>query len=188
MIKVGGRVFKDAEKNLPAEKEKEGQNTRVSEKDGKSRWAECFEETTVEGAEETDGLMLPKENRLTDDYDFRRVKRLGKNYHCPLFKLGLARRKTFGPPNGEVNPSRFGFVISTKIDKRAVVRNRIKRLLREAVRSNLEKIPDGFDLVFVVRPKIVGKSYEEVCSAVNQVLSEISFSGSRLGEETFSDR
>ena len=112
--------------------------------------------------------MLPKENRLTDDYDFRRVKRLGKSYHCPLFKLSIARRKIEGP-------SRFGFVISKKIDKRAVVRNRIKRLLREAVRNKLEKIPGGFDIVFVVRPKIVGKSYEEINTVFDQVLSKVSF-------------
>ncbi len=112
--------------------------------------------------------MLPKENRLTDDYDFRRVKRLGKNYHGPLFKLSFARRKVFGP-------SRFGFVISKKIDKRAVVRNRIKRLLREAVRERLEKIPDGFDATFVVRPNIVGKNYEEISLAFDQILSKVSF-------------
>lgn len=112
--------------------------------------------------------MLPKENRLTDDYDFRRVKRLGKNHHCPLFSLTVAPRKTRGP-------SRFGFVVSTKIDKRATVRNRIKRLLREVVRANLTKIPDGFDLVFVVRPKIVGKNYEEVRFEVDKILSKVSF-------------
>jgi len=110
--------------------------------------------------------MLPKENRLTDDYDFRRVKRLGKSYHCPFFKLSLAPRKIAGP-------SRFGFVISTKIDKRATVRNRIKRLLREAMRERLEKVPGGFDLVFIVRPKMVGKTHEEICAAVDQVLSKI---------------
>jgi len=125
--------------------------------------------------------MLPKENRLTDDYDFRRVKRLGKSYHCPLFKLSLARRKIKAE-------SRFGFVISKKIDKRAVVRNRIKRLLRQAVRERLERIPDGFDIVFVVRPQIVGKNYEEVNSEFDKVLSKVSFHRSRLGEKTFSDR
>jgi len=119
--------------------------------------------------------MLPKENRLTDDYDFRRVKRLGKSYHCPLFKLSLAQRKVAGPPSGETSPSRFGFVISTKIDKRATVRNRIKRLLREAVRANLTKVPNGFDFVLVVRPQIVGKNYEEISAEVNQVLSKVSF-------------
>ena len=125
--------------------------------------------------------MLPKENRLTDDYDFRRVKRLGKSYHCPLFKLSVARRKTVGS-------SRFGFVISKKIDKRAVVRNRIKRLLRQAVRENLEKIPEGFDIVFVVRPNIVGKSYEEINIEFNKVLSKVSFPWPRLGQETTPDR
>jgi len=112
--------------------------------------------------------MLPKENRLIDDYDFHRVKRLGKTYHGPIFSLTVARRKTAGP-------SRFGFVISTKIDKRATVRNRIKRLLREAVRARLAKVPNGFDLVFVVRPKIVSKSYEEVCAEVDKILSKVSF-------------
>ncbi len=112
--------------------------------------------------------MLPKENRLTDDYDFRRVKRLGRSYHCPIFKLTVAPQKIAAPP-------RFGFVISTKIDKRATVRNRIKRLLREAVRAKLSRIPEGFDLVFVVRPKIVGQSYEEVRAEVDQVLSKVFF-------------
>ena len=125
--------------------------------------------------------MLPKENRLTDDYDFRRVKRLGKSYHCPLFKFSFAPRKISGA-------SRFGFVISKKIDKRAVVRNRIKRLLRQAVRENLEKIPEGFDIVFVVRPIIVGKSYEEVITEFDKVLSKVSFPGPRLGQETTPDR
>ena len=124
--------------------------------------------------------MLPKENRLTDDYDFRRVKRLGKSYHCPLFKFSFAPRKTEGS-------SRFGFVISKKIDKRAVVRNRIKRLLREAVRSNLEKIPNGFDIVFVVRPSIVGKSYEEISIEFDKVLSKVSFPWPRLGQKITSD-
>jgi len=113
--------------------------------------------------------MLPKENRLTDDYDFRRVKRLGKSHPGPLFSLAAAPRKTKGQ-------SRFCFVISKKIDKRATVRNRVKRLLRGAVRERLEKIPDGFDIVFVVRPKIVGRSYEEINTEFDKILSKVSFS------------
>jgi len=118
--------------------------------------------------------MLPKENRLTDDYDFRRVRRLGKSYHCPFFKLALTRRKNVGTLPAGRQASRFGFVISTKIDKRATVRNRIKRLLRQAIRERLEKIPAGFDFVLVVRPNIAGKSYEEICAAVDRTLSKIS--------------
>jgi len=118
--------------------------------------------------------MLPKENRLTDDYDFRRVKRRGKSYHGPLFKLAFTRRKNVGTLPAGRQASRFGFVISTKVDKRATVRNRIKRLLRQAIRERLEKIPEGLDFVLVVRPNIVGKNYEEVSAAVDQVLSKVS--------------
>lgn len=118
--------------------------------------------------------MLPKENRLVEPYDFRRVGRLGRRYQSPFFSLTVAPQKQTAPP-------RFGFVVSTRIDKRAAVRNRIKRLLREAVHARLDSIPNGFDLVFATRPNIKGKSYEEVCSAVNQVLSKISFARSGLG-------
>lgn len=125
--------------------------------------------------------MLPKENRLTDDHDFRRVKRLGKRYHGSVFSLTVAPQKVVTAP-------RFGFVVSTRIDKRATVRNQIKRRLREAVRSSLINVSKGFDLVFVVRPDIKSASYEEISAEVDKVLSKVSFSGPRLGEEAFSDR
>jgi len=164
---VGERV-ENAKEDISTEKKKKSENAWVSETDEKSGRAECFKEAKVEGSKETYSVMLPKENRLIDDYDFRRVKRLGKSYHCPLFKLTVAPQKISAAP-------RFGFVISTKIDKRATVRNRINRLLRQAIRERLGKISEGLDLVFVVRPKIIGKNYEEVSTEVDQVLSKISF-------------
>jgi ribonuclease P protein component len=125
--------------------------------------------------------MLPAANRLTDAYDFRRVRRVGRAYHHPFFVLTVAHQK-------EVGPSRFGFVISKKFDKRATVRNRTKRLLREAVKKHLEEVPEGFDLVFFVRPAIKGKSYAEVSSEVDKSLSEVSFTRPRSGKKAFSHR
>lgn len=78
---------------------------------------------------------------------------------------------------------RFGFIVSTRIDKRATVRNRAKRVLREAVRLRLEKFPLGHDVVFVLRKAIISKSYEEVSAALDKVLSEIPFSGSGVGKK-----
>lgn len=118
--------------------------------------------------------MLPRENRLRDDYDFRRVGRLGERYPDPFFSLTAAPQKQKSAP-------RFGFVVSTKIDKRAAARNRIKRLLREAVSSRLETVPNGFDLVFVARTEIKGESYEKIRAAVDQVLSKVSFARPGLG-------
>ncbi|PIS23228.1 ribonuclease P protein component [candidate division WWE3 bacterium CG08_land_8_20_14_0_20_40_13] len=101
--------------------------------------------------------MLKAQNRLLDDYDFRRVKRLGKTFVTPLFVL------SFAPAKNPAGPPRFGFVFATTFDKRAVVRNRHKRILREAVRVNLNKFHAGFDIVIIPRRKLIGKTYEEIC-------------------------
>lgn len=47
--------------------------------------------------------------------------------------------------------SRFAFSIGLKFSKKAVERNRAKRLLREAVQTNLSQIKPGFDCVFFVK-------------------------------------
>lgn len=47
--------------------------------------------------------------------------------------------------------SRFAFVIPKSVDKRAVTRNRTRRILRESVRLLLSTIVPGWDGVFLVR-------------------------------------
>ena len=111
--------------------------------------------------------MLPKKHRLTDDYDFRRVRRLGRVFNTPLFSVSLAKSKI--PGN-----IRFGFVLSNKISKRAVDRNRAKRILREVAMEKLKRFPPGFDIVFFSKRSLIGRSYEEVSFNFDKVLSEIS--------------
>ena len=49
-------------------------------------------------------------------------------------------------------PTRIGISISTKVSKKAVVRNRIKRQLRAAFRCLLPRISPGWLLVVIVQP------------------------------------
>ncbi len=54
-----------------------------------------------------------------------------------------------------------------------MVRNRVKRLLREAVRTTPQEmgpIVSGYDVVFIARPPIVGQPYAEVREVVRVLL------------------
>lgn len=76
----------------------------------------------------------PRSARLTKPIEFKAVfrKPLVSSDHC--FKI-LARLA------GDVTSARLGLAVSKKVDKRAVARNRIKRIVRESFRS--EVLPAG---------------------------------------------
>ncbi len=91
--------------------------------------------------------MLPKANRLPAP-DIRLLLRKGKRLHDPMFQLIYHKNN--------LSVSRFAFIVSTKIDKRATVRNRIKRLLRESVRLLLPNATSGFDVIFIAKTADMG--------------------------------
>lgn len=58
---------------------------------------------------------------------------------------------------------RFGFIASKKLSKKAVERNRAKRLLKEAVRLNFPSIKDlSYDIVFIARKYILNSKLQDV--------------------------
>lgn len=56
----------------------------------------------------------------------------------------------------------FGFVISSKISKKAVSRNKIKRQLKNVIFKNISAIEDGWDIVMIAQNAINGKKYKEI--------------------------
>lgn len=98
--------------------------------------------------------MLPKQYRITNGVDFGRLFQKGDSRSHPLFYL------KFLPNN--LTYSRFGFLVGVKLFKKAVKRNRIKRLMREVVRLNFAKIRDGYDIIIGAKSqKIYGIKYQE---------------------------
>jgi ribonuclease P protein component len=98
--------------------------------------------------------MLSRQHRLRARRDIERASRRGK----PVFAPSITIRSI---PN-QLEITRFAFVAGLKVSKRAVIRNRGKRLLREAVRRHLGAIAPGFDIVIYAKSNIVGKSYSEI--------------------------
>lgn len=105
--------------------------------------------------------MLPKPNRLPSS-KFVQVLRRGKRVTLPAMVLVYQAN--------DLNLARFGFVVSAKIDKRATGRNRMKRLLREAVRLMLPQMEKGTDGVIVVRKSLLSLKYPEVERLVKAIL------------------
>ena len=89
--------------------------------------------------------FLPRAARLLKPADFQRVFKKNQATNDSLFRV-LAR------PN-QVSRQRLGMAVSKKVDRTAVGRNRIKRVIRESFRhwSAERKDATGFDIVILPR-------------------------------------
>lgn len=108
--------------------------------------------------------MLAKTYRLTRRNDFRRVYGRGKsaaNYSLVLY-AAPSRNQTM----------RVGFSVSKKIGK-AVVRNRVKRLMREAAFHLLPTFEGHKDYVFIARNGIKEKNLTEIEKQMASLLKKI---------------
>lgn len=107
--------------------------------------------------------MLRKEHRLIRGRDFKATFAGGKTFVHKLLVMRSMRRRDDGP-------TRFGFVTSANLGK-AVIRNRAKRLMSEAVRLLGDAAPPaGHDIVMIGRPPIRDAGFADVRGAVEEVL------------------
>lgn len=67
-------------------------------------------------------------------------------------------------------PTQIGVSVSTKVSKRAVVRNRIRRLIWAAFQQLIPKLDPGWQLVIVVHPQAVQCDYQQFLQELNQLL------------------
>jgi ribonuclease P protein component len=102
--------------------------------------------------------------RVRSPRDFQRVRRLGRSVSGRLLTLG------FAPCEQREAPTRAGFSASKRVGG-AVVRNRLKRRLREALRRLLPALAPGWDLVLTARAAAAEASYEALASEVQALLT-----------------
>lgn len=101
--------------------------------------------------------------RLRRQEDFRRLRATGRVWRHPFFTLSVT-------PNG-LPYNRYGFVTSRQLGN-AVVRNSIRRRLRESVRHAHPYLTPGYDMALIARVPVVGQSYQVVNQAVVMLLRQ----------------
>jgi ribonuclease P protein component len=106
-------------------------------------------------------IRVQRRFRLTSSNDYLRVRRAGKSFAHPLVVLVAL-------PN-HLGYSRFAVSAGRRVGK-AIKRNRAKRLLREAIRSQFNMIAPGWDVVMVARQPLPEARFQEVDEAVKLLL------------------
>ncbi len=110
--------------------------------------------------------MLKKAYRITKNKDFQRIlKNRGNFLNNPFFLIKFIK-------NNKKN-SRFGFVVSAKVSKKAVSRNLLKRRMREIIRLNLTRISPGYDIVFILKKDALVLKYSDLKKNVLNSLKKI---------------
>jgi len=109
--------------------------------------------------------MLKKTNRLLKNTDFARI--IGRGRAMASENILLKYVKT------DSSQSRFGFVISAKVSKKATERNLLKRRMREIIRCNIGAASGGYDFVFIARKSALDLNFNELKEEIIRLLGKI---------------
>jgi ribonuclease P protein component len=112
--------------------------------------------------------MLPKPHRLTEKKDYQFVLKRGKMNQGKYF--GLA-----STPTEEL--TKIGLIVSNKISKSSVERNRIRRIVRATCREFISNNKTGFMFVFLAKKPADRVNKEELKQDVITLLSRYEKTG-----------
>lgn len=108
--------------------------------------------------------MLAKKYRVKDMKDFKELLDNGEYFGVKELYIKYI--------NNNLNFSKISVVVPIKIDKRAVVRNRIKRQLSEIIRLMYKDIKPGFNIVLFCKSPILETKQEDMKKQVECILEK----------------
>ena len=108
--------------------------------------------------------MLKKQNRLRGEKDFEKIIKKGERFWDIFLFLKVIKNN--------LRIVRVGLVISRKVSKKAVVRNKIKRQMRAILRSFLSTLKGGGSLIFIAKKSLLDSNYHELERDIRTLLSK----------------
>jgi len=116
--------------------------------------------------------VLKKRNRISKRSEFEEIRKDGIfGGFSRFFGVLMLDKK-----DKEV---KFGVIISKKISKKAVERNKIKRRLMEVLGRNLEKFGEGRRILFLAKKEVLGVKPDKIEEEINKVLKPLCFDKSK---------
>ncbi len=107
---------------------------------------------------------MKRETTIKENYEFRRIYSKGSSGVSPFLVVYVR------PNRRERN--RLGVTVSAKLGK-AVVRNRVRRRLREIFRLSQPELRQGYDVILVARSRAVTASYRELARAYRRICEKL---------------
>lgn len=108
---------------------------------------------------------MKKINRLGRGKDMTALMRYGRRISSPLFQV-IARSTALPHP-------RFVFVVGRAADKRAVMRNRLRRRAAEYIRTHLADIPSSCDLAVIIKKEASAARRDDFYEILKQTLARV---------------
>lgn len=105
--------------------------------------------------------MLPKKHRLTKREDFSIVYSKGSYVEQGGFAIKYLQTNQF--------TSRIGFSIGKNFSKKAVQRNRTRRILQEVCLFYMQSLKNGFDIIVMPRPQQENIEFKKTKDSLNQI-------------------
>lgn len=90
---------------------------------------------------------------LRNTRQFGRVYKYGKSYVNNQLVMYVLKNN--------LDYNQIGFSVSKKVGK-AVVRNKVRRLMKESFRLNAEELKQGYDIIFVARVRLKDSTFNDV--------------------------
>ena len=115
--------------------------------------------------------MLPQQSRMRRPEDFRRVLRTGRRAGGSVVAGHLLLVGEDGPVRSG-DPAKVGFIVSRAVGS-AVVRNRVKRRLRELMRRRVASLPGGCLLVLRAYPAAASARQEDLAADLDLVIGRL---------------
>ena len=110
--------------------------------------------------------MLSKQNRLSLRTERIRLEKEGVTRHSPLFIVVSAPSSLAADA-----PPRFALLVSKKLAPLSVERHRLKRLITEILRLNLNQFPKGKDILIIPKKNSLSVPREQILADLKQLCS-----------------